>query len=353
MKTNKEFINGIYEKFDEYTNEKQAKKQKNIKKIVNIAAVIIVLLSSIIVFTGSNNPKTTIIKDGKIEENQISLETIGTFENFYEIIKNKYAVNGNLGLNVENSVVQDLEKSYDATAEEKRSETNTQVKNVDEADVVKVDDRYIYYISEKKVVIIDAEKPENSEKIAEVNYNQENFNPREIYVKDKKLIVIGNEYDDLCKTESTSVEDIAINDVARIASNKSKSGIIIYDVTNIKEPKEIRRVMIEGTYISSRMIENNIYFVANKNIYSSSLLRNPIEDLYQNEYKPRYIDTAVEQEEKCIDYSQIYYLDGTNDASYLMLVGLNLSSSEEAEIRTFLGAGEYIYMRQKEICILL
>lgn len=51
MKTNKEFINGIYEKYDEYLKEKKKRKQINIKRMVNMAAVVIILFSAIIVLS--------------------------------------------------------------------------------------------------------------------------------------------------------------------------------------------------------------------------------------------------------------------------------------------------------------
>ena len=35
MKTNKEFINEIYEKYDEYTKEKVVQKQHNTRKFIN------------------------------------------------------------------------------------------------------------------------------------------------------------------------------------------------------------------------------------------------------------------------------------------------------------------------------
>ena len=38
MKSNQQFINEIYEKYDEYTKEKVAQKQKNTRKIINMAA---------------------------------------------------------------------------------------------------------------------------------------------------------------------------------------------------------------------------------------------------------------------------------------------------------------------------
>lgn len=343
MKTNKEFVNGIYEKYDEYTKEKRQNKQRNIKQIVNMVAVIIVLISSLVVVTGKQRTQT-IVDNGKVEEKEISLKTVGNFENFYEVIKEKYGSNQNFQFNdaiTEDLAVEDATTDATKSTTSTRSETNTQVENVDEADVVKVDDRYIYYVSERKIVIIDAQSPETSEKIAEINYKETNFNPSEIYVKDNKIIVIGNEV----------IENGAITDIATTTEFKPKTGIIIYDVTNIKEPREVRRVMVEGNYISSRMIENNVYFVANKYIYSSSILINQLEDLDENEYKPVYQDTAISQEEKCINYDSIYYLDGTQDASYLMLAGLNINNEEEANIRTFLGAGRYIYASEKNMYI--
>lgn len=51
-----------------------------------------------------------------------------------------------------------LESETEDLADSTRSTTNTQVENVDESDIVKVDDRYIYYIAERKLVIIDARK---------------------------------------------------------------------------------------------------------------------------------------------------------------------------------------------------
>lgn len=358
MKTNKEFINGIYEKYDEYAKEKQQNRQRNIMQFVNMAAVIIVLISSLIVFSGKDTPKQVehvdVFKDD-IETNS-TLKTVGNFENFYEVIKEKYASSQNIQFSEADSITEDLAIN-ESTADETKttvstsSETNTQVENVDEADIVKVDDRYIYYVSDKKIVIIDAQNSENSEKIAEINYEDANFNPREIYVKSQKLIVIGNEYDNTCKSDGIVTEDIVTSDIAVATDFKQKSGIIIYDISNIKEPQEVRRVMVEGNYISSRMIGNNVYFVANKYIYSSNILKNQLEDLDENEYKPRYQDTAVSKEEKCIDYDSIYCLDGTQDTSYLMLIGVNINNNEEADIRTFLGAGQYIYASEKNMYI--
>lgn len=344
MKTNKQFIDEIYEKYDEYTKEKLEQKQQNRRKIINVAAVVIVLLSSIIVFSENGVPlEIEDSQNSQSVENVIELETVGSFENFYEVIKSKYDSTENSEIYLNET--KDLAVT-ESVRESSSSKTNTQVEKVDESDIVKTDDKYIYYVSEQKIVIIDAQNAETLSKIAEINY--EEFYPREIYVKNNKLIVIGNETEEYFATCKVSTESIATYDIAR--SENLKTGIILYDISNIKEPKEIRRVMVQGSYISSRMIEDNIYFVANQYLYTSSIARYEIKDLNEDDYKPKYQDTAISEEEKCIGYDRIYSLEG-QDTSYLMLAGLNIENNEEADIKTFLGAGQYVYASEKNMYI--
>lgn len=347
MKTDKEFIKGIYEKFEEHKQEKTKLKQIRMKKITNIAAIMIVLFSSLVLWVGGSNNENVIIEQKeKIEESKISLKTVGNFENFYNIMK-KSTQNGKNSEILDYAVEEktnDVEKN---SSEARTSNTNTQVKNVDEADIAKVEGNYIYYIAENKVVIINAEIPENAEKITEINYKNEIFSPSEIFVTKNKLVVIGNKSE--LYTETNKISDVSTYDVARI--NNDKSMIIIYDITNKNEPKETRRVEVDGYYLSSRMIDNNLYFVSNKYLYSNSILRYNIQDLNENQFKPHCKDTAISQEEKCIDFNRIYCFNDIESKNYLMLVGLNIESNEEADIKTFLGAGENIYCSEKNMYI--
>ena len=43
MKTDKQFIDEIYKKYDEYKKEEKIKRQKVMKRIINIAAVFVFL----------------------------------------------------------------------------------------------------------------------------------------------------------------------------------------------------------------------------------------------------------------------------------------------------------------------
>ena len=57
MKTDKQFIDEIYKKYDEYQKEEKIKRQKVMKRIINIAAVFVVALSSVVVFSQKKTPK--------------------------------------------------------------------------------------------------------------------------------------------------------------------------------------------------------------------------------------------------------------------------------------------------------
>lgn len=342
MKTDKQFIDEIYKKYEEYSKEN--KKPKYIQKITNIAAVIIVVLSAVFVFSGTSLQENKISQNGKIQETKIQLKTIGSFENFYNTIKQNYKLTESDGLK---NTVQDLNRE-----EISSYKTNTQEENVDESDIVKVNGNYIYYVSngteQSKIVIIDAQNAENSAKISEIDYTSEVFRPREIYVNKDKLVVIGNETESVTQIRKT-IENDGTYDIA--LPPESKTGVIIYDISNPKEPKEIRRVMVSGNYLNSRMIDNNIYLTATRYIYTSNLIKNNIEDLNENDYMPKYIDTAISEEEKCIPYNDIYYFDKTENTNYLILMGVNLETGEEADIQTFLGAGEYTYSSEKNMYI--
>lgn len=344
MKTDKQFINEIYKKYDEYQKEEKMKKQTSIKKIINIAAVFVVMLSSVVVFSQKKTPK--VLQEIKKEEvAKIDLETVGNFENFYNIMKDK-----KVETRGEFNIQEDIKDVTKSNVKENSSTTNVQVENVDEGDIVKTDDKYIYYLSKQRLIIINAESAESSEKIAEINFEEEDFYPVEIFVKNNKLAVIGNCTNIYTETKTAFVQE-TISDMTE--TGNTKTGIIIYDITDRKEPKEIRNVMLEGRYIASmsRMIENNIYFAVSKNIYGYEIRCKSIEELNENDYMPKYIDTAISTEEKCISYDRIYNLDGATESNYLILVGINIDENKEADIQTFLGAGTYLYSSEKNMYI--
>ena len=106
-----------------------------------------------------------------------------------------------------------------------------------------------------------------------------------------------------------------------------------------------------GNNAVNRMIDENIYFAVSENIYGYDISCKSIEELNENDYMPKYTDTTISNEEKCISYDKIYNLDETEDANYLILVGININGDNEADIQTFLGAGTYLYSSEKNMYI--
>lgn len=341
MKTNKEFIEGIYDKADEISKEKAEKKSNNINKIINMAAILVIIFCiGVNVNIYQKQQKENI----KIEEKTIGLDTVNNFANFCNIIKNSKKANNEKYYDEDMAKLEtsteanEIKNTTDSLSE---SRTNTQVENVDEADIVKAYKNYIYYVTEKRIVIVDAHKGENSSKIAEINYEKEKFTPMEIYVNNNRLVVIGGE-------SNYKISCIVDRDISSI---ESKTQILIYDISNKNTPKEIRRIEIDGEYLSSRMIENNIYFATSKYINTSEILNKTEDEIDEQDYKPKYKDTAISQETKCIEYDDVYCFNKIDTTNYLMVAGLNIEENKEVEIQTFLGAGQYIYSSEKNMYI--
>lgn len=347
MKDDKEFIDGIYKKYEEQKNRQKERKKYNIKPIVNMVAIAVIACSLIIY--GKNIKEPQIISDNQPKQEEtsekISLAKVETFENFYKIVKsNTKNITKERNMAINEEAFEDNTKS--TTTESSSSKTNTQVENVDEADIVKVESNYIYYIAEDKIVIINAEKPEKAEKVSEINYEEEGFYPNELYVKNNKLVVIGAYHDAVSETFKTIDEAYD-----RIYIRDNKTEIIIYDIAEKTNPKQIRKIEMDGNYISSRMINENLYLATTQNIYGYGIARSQMKDLNENDYKPKYKDTIISYEEKCINYDKIYYFDEIEDMNYLILAGMNIENNEEVDVQTFLGGGSDIYASEKNLYI--
>lgn len=416
MKDNKEFINGIYQKYDEYLKEKERKNMKksnekekiekiqnekvvnpepvekpkftpvkNVKakefnkhgflrrnfiKVLSAAAVFAIVLSGVFVSKNMLNQDENLggeeTKIGKTTTtDKISLNTVNDFETFYKIVKDNYkevepnyrgydiiedvSFNDATKSNAQNETTGRNTNSETSNPTNDYSKTNIQVENVDEADIVKTNGKYIFYVVNNKVIIVDIQTPNEMKKLAEINFENDKFRPSELYIRDNRLIIVGNENSYSYPTGGIVRE--TTNAIYKKGIYTQKAVAIVYDITKIEEPIELRRVEIEGNYVSSRMIDNNIYFVANKSIIARDIANYPIDDLDEDLVKPMYRDTIKTSSTKLIDFNRIYYFDHINTINYLTLGGFSLTNSDEVDVKTFLGAGEDIYCSEQNMYI--
>ena len=230
------------------------------------------------------------------------------------------------------------------------SMTNVQVDGVDEADIVKTDGEFIYYISNQKIYIL-SKNLELISTIDNINNEKEKFIPKELYINNDKLIILGNyskfstnnisnkntEIIDIDESQEILTDDVIIN-----SENFAKA--MVYDINKKDSPKLIREVGLDGFYINSRMINDNIYFVSSKNI----LYNNNLKD---EEILPYTEDSIREENKKMISYSDIAYFKDVNTYNYMIVGGFNINNSEEVQTETFFGASDNIYANKENLYI--
>ena len=321
-------------------------------KIVSIMCIFLFVFA-----IAKNNSKPNIVmnekeKDVKLAiEDNIKLPTVDSYEKLVELLdKNRDEIYYERENQLEDVIMDTTTKN--ATNDEKEhSETNTQVKGVDEADIVKTDGKNIYYVVKEYngygIAIINVN---TNEKVNKIEYNNNEIYPSEIFLYKDKLIVIGNKYHNnetiVQETGTASKEYSELVDVAYIGTPMTT--IIVYDVSDVLNIKELRKVEIEGNYISSRMIEENIYVISSKDLYQYYY-----GSLREDDLQPRYLDTAISDDLICKTYKDIYYFPDSEENNYLNIASFNVNNLEEANVKTFLGAGSNVYCSENNLYTIL
>lgn len=335
-------------KKDTYKKITNATSKKVYNKIYPIAslALAFTIIIAIVLPNKTIEKVENIAKDTEVQEGVV-LPKIENFENLYAMLKKN---NGNSYNGwIKDELVEDFttaENSLNAANSKKYSETNTQVEGVDEDDIVKTDGNYIYYRRANSVSIVDAKE---MKVVSNIEF-EKNFYSSSIYLDGNKLIVIGSRYnnDDVVYNSPLIEYDVAYT---YPTSNSYYTTAIVYDIANRKAPKEERRVEIEGNYLSSRMIGDTLYLVSNKYIYSYICWNYAIDELNENDFKPKYVDTINNNEVKYLEFNDICYFPESEDTSYLNIASFNVNDKKEACIQSFLGAGNELYASTKSLYV--
>lgn len=321
-----------------------------LRQLSTVCAVCMVMFFVVTFYLKDNTPNNIVTPEEEKKETvaQVQNNDLPRFENIEQLKKalKKNSQTLNKGIMIEDSLAS-METTDSATTSNKQeesanrdySETNVQVEGVDEADTVKTDGDYIYYVANNKVYIINAKDLKILSKM-EFEKNTEKFYPREIYIKDNKLMILGNgiEYKE---TEENDTE--AKKYYGRINTDYMAKAIV-YDISNKENPREIRQVALDGSYSNSRMIGDNLYFISSKYAYYYSNMKD--EDIL-----PVLRDTASSTQEKQIACTDIAYFKDTNNSSYMLVAGFNINNNEEVNIETFFGANDTVYCSENNLYV--
>jgi uncharacterized secreted protein with C-terminal beta-propeller domain len=238
------------------------------------------------------------------------------------------------------------------------SETNNQVEGVDEMDNVLTDGKYIYISNYDKVQIVlaytQAAEYEVLDIVKEIKFDDltpqnGNFYFNGMYVDDDRFIVVGTEYRYFCSSnEETTKEPV---DEGTIDSDYEYCRYHeYYNTTHVWEYskddfKVVNEYQLSGSFVGSRKINEDLYFVTNEYIPYYYL---EVEDLNFNidNYLPNYNVNGTQVD---LLYSEVMYIDGTEPTSFTTFYGINLDT-KEVSTEVVLGEGGYnLYVSNSNI----
>ena len=248
----KDYIEAINEiNADENLKNNALQKMKDVKKkkkkpnlIYSLALATIVFIIAISISVPINHNKNTADPIKQVKEEN-GLPKVESFENLYNIVRKQNSENKDSQKNASL-----LEDSVNSTLRENNdySKTNNQVEGVEEADIVKTDGKYIYYITGKKLVIVNAVEATNMKIASEIKYEEEQIEPKEIFINGNRLIIVEQKYEYNGQINENSVMD------DMIYPSDEYTNIKVYNIEDKNKPVMEREIQIEGRYLSSRMV---------------------------------------------------------------------------------------------------
>lgn len=227
----------------------------------------------------------------------------------------------------------------DAVTSGESSQTNVQVKGVDEADIIKNDNRYVYIINGLKISVIDS--ADDSVYVIDL---VDKFYPSEAYLKDNLLVVMGYLYErktyqpyyyyDEPMIEPAIDSDTANEDVEYYYYATSSTVVSVIDVSDKTNMEILRTVTYEDSnLVSSRMVGNSLYLVLNQNVRITD----------GDVSLPGYMDTEKEGKVEA-PLSSIYIMRGYRGYhSYNIISSLDVTTNEEINYEVYLGYFRNIY----------
>lgn len=356
----KDYINAVNEiNVNETLKQETLRKATNTKKtpkyrfnkVYPIASL--AFMCAIIMAIVLPNKSIAPINEVTDEQTKISQELpkVENFKNLYAMLKardtKRYYIDDMLSVD---SITNANSKNETATNEVANdySKTNTQVQGVDEADIVKTDGTYIYYLTNEKLTIINTENASQMKEMSTIKFD-ETFTPEEIFLNNDKIIVIGKRYEyDKTERKIGIDEDFLYPNYM----DKTYTSAKLYNVKDKINPTLERTVEVEGDYLTARMIGSNVYIASNKYMYYAYICNTyKSTELNEDDFKPHYLDTATSNETKSINFDCIYYIPEFEDTNYLNIVAFNITNNQEANVESYLGAGEEIYASKENLYV--
>ena len=318
------------------------------------------LLENIITGGNTVNNSSSTINNGTVNDGTVNnalpaknLVKFKSFAEFLAVLKTKSANNTYYATDgIRNDMAATQEKSIGTPATDgaDHSSTNTQVQGIDEGDVLKTDGKYIYAVSKSNTIsIIDAAQADKMSIISKIEW-AENENISEIYIKDNKLIALGQKYE--YSQSSTGIEPDMGKATGMMPARdmympqKDTALIRIYDISNTASPTVYREAEFEGGLLTSRIKGGSLYLIINKWLYFTN------KDIVQpTDILPTYSDSAADIKDKMINAQDIAICPLNNNNNIMTAAVIGINDKNPAKVETVYGSGNIVYMSDNSLYI--
>ncbi len=207
------------------------------------------------------------------------------------------------------------------------SETNVQVKGVDEADFVKNDGKYIYVLSQDKLVIVDAYPADDAEILSKTEIDGR---PANIFVNGNKLVVFS-----VLDDETFIIPEF---DFVPRRRYSPRTHAYVFDISDKEEPELVNDFNVNGQFFQARMIGDYVYFIAKDSVY----------------YYNNVIDIPVIRDGTSkIAMPEIYYFDNPEtNFIFHTIASFNIKDDDDINAKSFMmGYSNNLYVSQDNIYI--
>jgi inhibitor of cysteine peptidase len=219
------------------------------------------------------------------------------------------------------------------------SQTNVQVVGVDEPDIVKNDDRYIYTISGPTLAIIDAYPAATASVISKTDFSD---TPRDLFVNGDRLVLFTTGYGTPDYPVQPSGAEPATGMIAPMPPYRYTTPFthaLVYDISDRKNPTVMKDYSIDGDYIDARMIGSMVYMVTREQVYP---------------YSGRNIVVpAVREGSTTVIQPDVWYFDNRESQyTFTTITSIDAGSGNEKDAQTYLlGSGNTLYVSTDAIYV--
>lgn len=209
------------------------------------------------------------------------------------------------------------------------SKTNVQTKGVDEADIVKTDGKYIYFVKGTDLVIVDA-NTKSMKVLATIKGDYKKV-LKDIYIDKNRLSVIYSSYE-----------------IYRSSYSGEKTVTILenYDTTDIKNPKKISEKSVLGHIQDSRKIGDTIYLITND--YFRYIYEEPT--LYKKMVIPNY-PREPKLDLDGINLEKMLYLPFNPAMQSTNITAISTGKDAKSSELLYMGESGNVYMSNDNIYI--